>query len=59
MVKNKPDVFSEAFSMLLVYIPANQVLYKSILLKSSVQDGQVDVTEVQQPQKVSILFSKK
>ena len=44
---------AEALCGMLALMPANQVLSKDIRLKVVVQDSQVEVREVKQPQKVS------
>ena len=51
--------FTGALGELLVFMPANQMLAKGIQLEVTIQDGRVDIREVQQPQKVNILFSAK
>ena len=44
---------------MLAFILANLVLTKGICLKLAIEDGQVDIREMQQPQKVSILSLEK
>ena len=46
-------LFAEALHDILAYIPANQVLNKGILLEVAIQDGQMEVKEAKQTQKVS------
>ena len=37
---------------MLAFVPANQVLAKGIQLDVAIQDGQIEVREAKQPQKV-------